>query len=73
MNRDWGRVPGLPRLAAVGLLALCLGLTACGRKGDLEPPPQANPEDVRVYEERPVPPPDGQRPSRPFVLDGLLL
>jgi predicted small lipoprotein YifL len=31
----------LVRLAAVGLLAAALGLSACGRKGPLDPPPGA--------------------------------
>jgi predicted small lipoprotein YifL len=31
----------LVRLAAVGVLAAALGLSACGRKGPLDPPPSA--------------------------------
>lgn len=31
----------LSRLALIGALAVSLGLAACGRKGDLDPPPAA--------------------------------
>jgi predicted small lipoprotein YifL len=34
-NRKWAR------LAAVGALVAALGLSACGRKGPLDPPPSA--------------------------------
>jgi len=30
------------RLALIGVLAACLGLAACGRKGPLDPPPGAS-------------------------------
>jgi len=30
------------RLAAIGVLAMSLALTACGRKGPLDPPPRAS-------------------------------
>ena len=30
------------RLALIGALAAAFGLAACGRKGDLDPPPSAN-------------------------------
>ena len=32
----------LARLALIGLFAAALGLTACGRKGPLDPPPGAS-------------------------------
>ncbi len=32
----------LLRLALIGVLAAALGLTACGRKGPLDPPPGAS-------------------------------
>jgi predicted small lipoprotein YifL len=34
------------RLALIGVLAAALGLTACGRKGPLDPPPGASLEGV---------------------------
>ncbi|MDI1347553.1 MAG: lipoprotein [Pseudolabrys sp.] len=36
------RVPRLPRLAVIGVLAFALGLAGCGRKGPLDPPPGAS-------------------------------
>jgi predicted small lipoprotein YifL len=36
----------LARLALIGLFAAALGLTACGRKGALDPPPGASLEGV---------------------------
>ena len=66
------RNPLSPRLFVVGTLVLCLAVTACGRRGPLDPPPEAAPENVRVPAPIPTPPPEDQRPSRPYVLDGLL-
>ena len=40
------RAPTLLRLAAIGVLAVSLGLTACGRKGPLDPPPGAKLDGV---------------------------
>jgi predicted small lipoprotein YifL len=39
VNLDYGRL--LLRLALIGALVAPLGLTACGRKGPLDPPPSA--------------------------------
>ena len=59
----------------IAVLALTVGaglsLSACGRRGDLEPPAGA---------ENPAPPPgsprpapqEGERPDKPFILDGIL-
>ena len=44
--------------------ALALGLSACGVKGPLEPPPGATPP--------PAPGPDGKVPHQPFPLDRIL-
>jgi predicted small lipoprotein YifL len=57
-------------VAVAGLVALGLGLAACGKKGDPEYPQGAQIETVTK--------PDGttekrlKKPSRPFALDGLL-
>ncbi|MDO8877873.1 MAG: lipoprotein [Pseudolabrys sp.] len=40
------RAPPLLRLATIGVLALTLGLSACGRKGPLDPPPGASLDGV---------------------------
>ena len=72
------------RLAVIGALALSLTVSACGRKGPLDPPPraQAQPansaspqqqqvEGVDQYGNPPeIPEPRGQRKS--FPLDWLL-
>ncbi|GLK54780.1 putative small lipoprotein YifL [Methylopila capsulata] len=56
--------------AALALLVAAVALGGCGRKGPLEPPPDAPKTTVTK--------PDGTtekkivKPSRPFVLDGLL-
>jgi predicted small lipoprotein YifL len=50
-----------------------LGLGACGVKGPLEPPPDAEPSEVRTPGARSAPPAEGEAPSEPFVLDRLLI
>ena len=54
----------------VGLLAAALALGACGRKGDLELPPDAS------FEGQPKTMPAAKAPDKvpdkPFILDGLL-
>lgn len=40
------RASPLLRLVTIGVLALSLGLTACGRKGPLDPPPGASLDGV---------------------------
>jgi hypothetical protein len=49
------------RCGLAAALALALGLGACGRKGDLDPPPGGF-SDPRATDARPAPPPgpDGQ-------------
>lgn len=61
----------MSRIAAIAiLLALSLGLAACGKKGDPAYPAGTQMETVTK--------PDGttkkepKKPTRPFVLDGLL-
>ena len=61
-------VPGRV-LLAVGLLAIAL--TACGRRGALEPPPDGRavtPDRAQLVD----PPPPYQPPDRPFFLDPLI-
>jgi len=69
--QEFLRHPAL-RVAGIALaIGSALSLAACGRRGDLEPPPGV---------ENPAPPPgtkreapeEGERPARPFVLDGIL-
>lgn len=56
--------------ALTALTAAALALSGCGKKGPLETPPGATYSTVQT--------PDGKekkvrnKPSRPFVLDGLL-
>ncbi len=76
----------LPRAVLVcGLLAL--GLTACGRRGALEPPPDASAQAAETQTQTPasdatLPSPVGTPrstprqgytiPNKPFILDPLL-
>ena len=56
------------RAALVVVLLSAAGLSACGRKGALEPPPNAQvtqPQDGKAN-------PKDQKPNRPFALDFLL-
>lgn len=53
-----------------------IGLSACGRKGPLEPPPgmaatAANPDPIAAASAPQTPPPP-DKPNRPFILDPLL-
>jgi len=50
----------LVRLAAVGVLAAALGLSACGRKGPLDPPPSAA---IPMQEPVPGQAPDAMQPT----------
>ena len=70
--------PSLLRLAAIGVLAISFALTACGRKGPLDPPPSASAASrssgtqAELLEDEygnPLPP-KGQKKS--FFLDWLL-
>ena len=58
------------RAALAAALISAVGLSACGRKGPLEPPPKAD-----VTSETPANPDNpaqGNRPDRGFPLDFLL-
>jgi predicted small lipoprotein YifL len=62
----------LSRALIVGILAAAVGLSACGRKGPLEPPPTASlaPADPAAPG---APPQTGAgKPDKPFFLDFLL-
>jgi predicted small lipoprotein YifL len=81
-GQNWARV------AAVGVLGVALGLSACGRKGPLDPPPyaaapgtlQAAPpanapgQDGRVgvTREGKAVAPSHTKDNRPFILDWLV-
>ena len=76
------------RLAAVGVIAAALGLSACGRKGPLDPPAYAAaPEDtqaapaaadtrrdglVGVTRDGKAVAPSRTKDNRPFILDWLV-
>jgi len=74
------------RLAAIAMLAAALGLSACGRKGGLDPPPsasltqpQAQPEGPRSPADAMLGPAGGREapqqtppPKKHFFLDWLL-
>jgi len=55
-----------------GILLAGLTLSACGRKGPLEPPPNAQSTDPAYAVEDPVDAQKNAKPDRPFVLDRLL-
>ena len=57
----------LVRAALAGVLIAGLALSACGRKGALEPPPGAGASDSSDPATR-----QAEKPDRPFVLDPLL-
>jgi predicted small lipoprotein YifL len=54
---------------AVVLLS-AVGLSACGRKGALEPPPSA--QATQPNDSNASPNPKDQKPNRPFALDFLI-
>lgn len=56
------------RAALAAVLISAVGLSACGRKGPLEPPPKA---DVSS-EDAGASPGDSRKPNRSFPLDFLL-
>ena len=62
-----------PALIAAALAAVLL-VAGCGIKpGQLEPPAGSKPEDVRDPTAKKAPPKDGEKPDKPFILDGLLM
>ena len=56
------------RAALAAVLISAVGLSACGRKGPLEPPPKA---DVTTQDPN-ASPADAGKPNRGFPLDFLL-
>jgi predicted small lipoprotein YifL len=76
------------RIAAVAAIAAALGLSACGRKGPLDPPPYAAaPDGLQAAPAEPRDPRDAQvgvtregkavapsrtKENRPFILDWLV-
>jgi predicted small lipoprotein YifL len=61
-------------VVASGALSAVLLLAGCGIKPEtLEPPADANPAEVRDPNARKPPPPQGEKPDKPFILDGLLM
>ena len=65
------------RLAVIGALAATLGLTACGRKGSLDPPPGAAVANQGTVAGQTVMSPTGNPrapvgPDRRIPLDNLL-
>jgi predicted small lipoprotein YifL len=74
------------RIAAVAAIAAALGLSACGRKGPLDPPPYASAYDnqpaapaesrqdaqVGVSREGKAVAPARTKDNRPFILDWLV-
>jgi predicted small lipoprotein YifL len=63
--------PILSRAMIAGLVVLALGLSGCGRKSALEPPPSAS---VTSTDGTTAPAPDAapEKPNQPFFLDWLL-
>ena len=59
----------LSRIAAVGALVMALGLTGCGRKGGLDPPPAAAADPMMAPAPAPEIGPDG-RPLPPYARSG---
>lgn len=62
----------LMRALVTGVLVAGLALSACGRKGGLEPPPGAQATDAGAAVADPVEAEKAKKPDRPFVLDRLL-
>jgi predicted small lipoprotein YifL len=57
----------LSRVVVVGLIAIAIGLSGCGRRGALEPPPGAAMKSATAGE-APAP----AKPDKKFILDPLL-
>jgi predicted small lipoprotein YifL len=59
--------------AVAGILVAGLALSACGRRGALEPPPSAESTDpAYAVEGNPAEAQKNAKPDRPFILDRLL-
>jgi predicted small lipoprotein YifL len=67
-------VHGLLRLASlvVGLSLLAAGLSGCGYKGSLDPPPDAKAEAGAAKQAAKPGDPKPVTPHKPFVLDRLI-
>ncbi len=60
-------------ILAAALSAVLL-LAGCGVKpAQLEPPADSDPGQVRDPKIKKAPPRDGEKPDKPFILDGLLM
>jgi predicted small lipoprotein YifL len=55
-----------------GVLVAGLALSSCGRRGALQPPPNAESSDPAYAVEDPVEAQKNAKPDRPFILDRLL-
>lgn len=62
----------LMRVLVTGILVAGLALSACGRRGALEPPPGAEASEPNLASGDPVEAKMEAKPDRPFILDGLL-
>jgi predicted small lipoprotein YifL len=62
----------LMRALVAGTLVAALALSACGRRGGLEPPPGATAYDADPAVTDPVEAKKAEKPDRPFFLDWLL-
>ena len=60
------------RIIVLGIVIAGLSLSACGRRGALEPPPGYESSDPAVASGDPVEAQKDAKPQRPFILDGLL-
>lgn len=59
-------------VAAIAGIVVVLALSGCGRRGALEPPPNAQSTDPAYAVEDPVEAQKNAKPDRPFILDRLL-
>lgn len=62
----------LSHAVIVGLLVAAAGLSACGRKGPLEPPPTASVAPADPTDPSQPPNSGPGKPDKPFFLDPLL-
>jgi predicted small lipoprotein YifL len=62
----------LSRALIAGVLVAAVGLTACGRKGPLEPPPTASVAPADPTDPNTPPDSGAGKPDKPFFLDFLL-
>ena len=62
----------LMRALSAGTLVAARALSACGRRGPLEPPPGAAAYEADPAITDPVEAKKAQKPDRPFFLDWLL-